>query len=378
MRPSKKFITIQLLLFAAFALPALAQDIDPLALLPENTSVLVKVDCQKFVKAYFFKHFKESLLEKIPGYPKFIKLIEDAQLSPLNTEENKPLDYVKEIYLAKAGLDESEDDVVALIVGTADLKYAMDTLKDKLPDKIVKMHTTEKGEKFYETPGLLNKNETLYFVQVVDKQAIGVARTREAALAFLARAAQEDAPKGIRKNKSLNTLANKVIPADSEDAPFLAVIVTIDEKQRKKYAESNDADTNWLQYVESAWLQANTSRSRGGLNIEAQCKCTSEEAAEKIKASLDILRIKAALVAHNAVTRDILKSFEAKKTKEKTSLKISSSLYYIDPRHIIDEIKLLTLGPDKETEEEEEEEAAEAGEETEGGEIEEEEAPPSP
>jgi len=376
MRPSKKFITIQLLLFAAFALPALAQDIDPLALLPENTSVLVKVDCQKFVKAYFFKHFKESLLEKIPGYPKFIKLLEDAQLSPLNTEENKPLDYVKELYLAKAGLDESEDDVVALIVGTADLKYAMDTLKDKLPDKIVKMHTTEKGENFYETPGLLNKNETLYFVQVVDKQAIGVARTREAALAFLARAAQEDAPKGIRKNKSLNTLANKVIPADSEDAPFLAVIVTIDEKQRKKYAESNDTDTNWLQYVESAWLQVNTSR---GLNIEAHCKCTSEEAAEKIKTSLDILRIKAALVAHNAVTRDILKSFEAKKTKEKTSLKISSSLYYIDPRHIIDEIKLLTLGPDKEAEEEEEtggEEAAE--EETEGGEREVEEAPPSP
>ncbi|MFH1550293.1 MAG: hypothetical protein ABIH04_07030 [Planctomycetota bacterium] len=377
MCPSKKFITIQLLLFAVFSLPALAQDIDPLALLPEDTSVLVKVDFQKFVKAYFFKHFKESLLEKIPGYPKFIKLLEDAQLSPLDTKENKPLEYVKEIYLAKAGLDESEDDVVALIIGTADLEYTMGTLKDKLPDKIVKMHTTEKGEKFYETHGLLSKDETLYFVQVVDKQAIGVARTREAALAFLARAAQEDAPKGIRKNKSLNTLANKVIPADSEDAPFLAVIVTIDEKQRKKFAESDDADTNWLQHVESAYLQVNTSRSLGGLNIEAHCKCTSEEAAEKIKTSLDILRIKAALVAHNAVTRDILKSFEAQKTREKASLKISSSLYYIDPRHIIDEIKLLTLGPDKEAEEEEEA-AAEAEEETEEEEREVEEESPSP
>ena len=372
MRPSKKFITIQLLLFAAFALPALAQDIDPLALLPEDTSVLVKVDCHKFVKAHFFKYFKESLLEKIPGYPEFIKLLEDTQLSPLDTEGNKPLDYVKEIYLAKAGLDESEDDVVALIVGTADLKYAMDTLKNKLPDKIVKMHTTEKGENFYETPGLLNKNETLYFVQVVDKQAIGVARTREAALAFLARAAQEDAPKGIRKNKSLNTLANKVIPANSEDAPFLAVIVTIDEKQRKKYAESDDTDTNWLQHVENAYLQANTGLG-GLLVIEAQCKCTGEEAAEKIKTSLDILRIKAALVAHDAITRDILKSFEAQKGKEKASLKISSSLHYLDTYHLIDEIKLLTLGPDKETEEEEE-----AGEETEEGESGVEEESPTP
>ncbi len=374
MHPSKKFITIQVLLFAVFSLSALAQDIDPLALLPEETSVLVKVDFQKLVKAYFFKHLKENLLEKIPGYPGFIELLGDAQLIPLDTEKDEPLDYVKELYLAKAGLDESEDDVVALIVGNADLEYAMDTLRDKLPDKTVKTHTTEKGEKFYEMPGLLSKDETLYFVQIGDKQAIGVARTREAALAFLARAAQEDAPKGIRKNTSLSTLANKVIPADSENAPFLAVIVTIDEQQRKKFAESDDADTKWLQCVESAWLQVNTGRGFGGLGIEAHCKCTSEEAAEKIRTSLDILRIKAALMAHNARTRDILKSIKAQKTREKTSLKISSSLLYIDPYHIIDEIKLLTLGPDKEAEEEE----AEKETEEEEKETEEEEEPPNP
>ena len=349
---SRKTWAITTLLLAAFSLSACAGDIDPLSLLPEDTSVLVKIDFEKLTGADIFTDLNIELLGKVPGYTQFTRLLEKAQCTPLEPDSDKPAGYVKEAYLAKARINESEDDVVALLIGKAELRYTITILKKELPDAVVKT-PEETGAKYYSIKGLFHKDETLFMVQL--EGAIGVARTGKAALEFLGREAQTEGARGIRKNEAFNALANKLIPVEStfDRSPLITAIVLIDADSRKMFARGDDVDTKLFQYVKFAWLKIDSGAN--GFNIQARCECTGEEDAGSIEIALKMFFLRAMLTAENPPMRDVFRKvgksvktiITGNEDERKAFVDISPDLSYPDSVDIIKEIKLLALGADK-------------------------------
>ena len=358
MKPLKISVAAAILACLFAAAPAVAADaVDPLGLLPEKTSVLVKVNFKALAGSDAFRYVKEIVPSETKGLEKLIReTLDEAQISPFakhSDEDESSLAYVTEVYLAKAGLDDSEDDTVALVVGRADLGFTLKMLQDR-PGVTIKT-PKETGGKYYEVRGLVAKDETLFMAQL--KGAIGVARTKAAVLGFLDReSGKKEGAKGIRRNKSLIALANKVFNDDS----VVSVIAVIDEEARKKFAAENSIEARYLQTVKNVWFRIDPVQNK--FQVTSRWECTDKKAAENLETTLKILCLKALLSAKEPEIKNFFKAISVAISEgEKEIVDVKFNLN-------AEEIKIFAFGPEKKEEgkEKEKKEIPEPAEDSEG------------